>query len=252
MSQNGKTTARCELSAGVLRRLAGRDSRRRLRAQQSRLHRAGHHARREQGYFGPVIEQTEGTKVWLRVMNELKGRGISDILIAVVDRLKLSRSYQCDVPADRGANLHRPSRSAFAGFCLLEGPQARRPPQDHLPRHRRRCWPGRNGTFARRAMGYKISAIARSWRRNWNLSSRFLRLPKRSHASSTPQTRSRRSIQNCVERFEQEATSQTMTPRQKCCIYVLTAQRLSGSDTARMVRGEDAIRHHVQRAFREL
>ena len=31
---------------------------------------------------------TEGAKFWLRVMNELKNRGISDILIAVVDGLK--------------------------------------------------------------------------------------------------------------------------------------------------------------------
>ncbi len=34
------------------------------------------------------IEQTEGAKFWLRVMNELKNRGIADILIAVVDGLK--------------------------------------------------------------------------------------------------------------------------------------------------------------------
>jgi putative transposase len=38
--------------------------------------------------LGLWIEQTEGAKFWLRVMNELKGRGISDILIAVVDGLK--------------------------------------------------------------------------------------------------------------------------------------------------------------------
>lgn|GEM_PF-5126117 len=38
--------------------------------------------------LGLWIEQTEGAKFWLRVMNELKGRGIGDILIAVVDRLK--------------------------------------------------------------------------------------------------------------------------------------------------------------------
>jgi putative transposase len=31
---------------------------------------------------------TEGAKFWLRVMNELKNRGISDVLIAVVDGLK--------------------------------------------------------------------------------------------------------------------------------------------------------------------
>jgi putative transposase len=38
--------------------------------------------------LGLWIEQTEGAKFWLRVMNELKTRGISDILIAVVDGLK--------------------------------------------------------------------------------------------------------------------------------------------------------------------
>lgn len=34
------------------------------------------------------IETTEGAKFWLRVMNELKNRGVEDVLIAVVDSLK--------------------------------------------------------------------------------------------------------------------------------------------------------------------
>jgi putative transposase len=38
--------------------------------------------------LGIWIEQTEGAKFWLRVMNELKNRGVQDILIAVVDGLK--------------------------------------------------------------------------------------------------------------------------------------------------------------------
>ena len=38
--------------------------------------------------LGLWIEQTEGAKFWLRVMNELRNRGIADILIAVVDGLK--------------------------------------------------------------------------------------------------------------------------------------------------------------------
>lgn len=38
--------------------------------------------------LGIWIEQTEGAKFWLRVMNELKNRGVVDILIAVVDGLK--------------------------------------------------------------------------------------------------------------------------------------------------------------------
>lgn len=38
--------------------------------------------------LGLWIEQTEGAKFWLKVMNDLKTRGVLDILIAVVDGLK--------------------------------------------------------------------------------------------------------------------------------------------------------------------
>lgn len=38
--------------------------------------------------MGLWIEQTEGANFWLRVINELKMRGVNDILIAVVDGLK--------------------------------------------------------------------------------------------------------------------------------------------------------------------
>ena len=37
--------------------------------------------------LGLWIEQSEGAKFWLKVMNELKTRGVADILIAVVDGL---------------------------------------------------------------------------------------------------------------------------------------------------------------------
>lgn len=42
----------------------------------------------EKEILGLWIEQTEGAKFWLRVMSELKGRGVGDVLIAVVDGLK--------------------------------------------------------------------------------------------------------------------------------------------------------------------
>jgi putative transposase len=38
--------------------------------------------------LGIWIEQTEGAKFWMRVMSELKNRGVNDVLIAVVDGLK--------------------------------------------------------------------------------------------------------------------------------------------------------------------
>ena len=44
--------------------------------------------RSDKEVLGLWIEQTEGAKFWLRVMNELKGRGVEELLIAVVDGLK--------------------------------------------------------------------------------------------------------------------------------------------------------------------
>jgi putative transposase len=38
--------------------------------------------------LGLWLEQNEGAKFWLRVMNELRARGVEDILLAVVDGLK--------------------------------------------------------------------------------------------------------------------------------------------------------------------
>jgi putative transposase len=48
----------------------------------------GINASGEKEVLGLWIEQTEGAKFWLKVMNELKTRGLNDILIAVVDGLK--------------------------------------------------------------------------------------------------------------------------------------------------------------------
>ena len=58
--------ARCSVPAGLLRRHPGQNPRRRLCAQQGRLHRARHPARRNQEILGIWIEQTEGAKFWLR------------------------------------------------------------------------------------------------------------------------------------------------------------------------------------------
>lgn len=42
----------------------------------------------EKDVLGLWIEQAEGAKFWLKVMNDLRSRGVADILIAVVDGLK--------------------------------------------------------------------------------------------------------------------------------------------------------------------
>ena len=49
--------------------------------------------------LGIWIEQTEGAKFWLKVFNDLKTRGVQDILIAVVDGLKgLSEAIETAFP----------------------------------------------------------------------------------------------------------------------------------------------------------
>lgn len=48
----------------------------------------GINASGEKDVLGLWIEQTEGAKFWLKVMNDLRNRGVTDILIAVVDGLK--------------------------------------------------------------------------------------------------------------------------------------------------------------------
>src|SRR5678815_4879536 len=50
--------------------------------------------------LGIWIEQTEGAKFWLKVFNDLKTRGVNDLLIAVVDGLKgLAEAIEVAFPA---------------------------------------------------------------------------------------------------------------------------------------------------------
>jgi len=62
----------------------------------------------EKSVLGLWIEQAEGAKFWLKVVNELKARGVNDILIAVVDGLKgFPEAITSVFPANRRADLHR-------------------------------------------------------------------------------------------------------------------------------------------------
>lgn len=94
----------------------------------------------EKEVLGLWIEQSEGARFWLGVLNELKTRGAEDILIAVVDGLKgdaaqgsvgpspmewqrrVPRGDRGGIPADDGADLHRASDPQRAGDGELEGP----------------------------------------------------------------------------------------------------------------------------------
>lgn len=120
--------------------------------------------------LGIWIEQTEGAKFWLRVMNELKNRGIADILIAVVDGLKgfpdaIGAVFPETVVQTCIVHLIRNSMSfaswkdrkaiaqSLRSVYRAETPEAGLAALD---------------AFEQGHCGRKYPAIAQSWRRHWD------------------------------------------------------------------------------------
>lgn len=130
--------------------------------------------------LGIWIETTEGAKFWLRVMNELKNRGVDDVLIAVVDGLKgfpeainavfpqaivqtcvvhLIRhslefvSWKDRKPVVPALRMIYRAKDAEAGMAALEA-------------------------FEAGFWGQKYPAIAQAWRRNWDRVIPFFAFPE--------------------------------------------------------------------------
>jgi putative transposase len=119
--------------------------------------------------LGLWIEQSEGAKFWLRVMNEIRSRGTNDILIAVVDGLKgfpeaITAVFPDTVVQTCIVHLIRYSMQ-FASWkerkiiaaALKPIYQARDAQAAELELQK----------FDEGPWGQKYPAIAQSWRRNW-------------------------------------------------------------------------------------
>ena len=119
--------------------------------------------------LGLWIEQTEGAKFWLRVMTELRSRGVQDILIAVVDGLKgfpeaITSVFPQTVVQTCIVHLIRFSmhfatwkerRLIGAALRPIYQAESAAAAQARLEEFDRGPW------------GRKYPAIALSWRRNW-------------------------------------------------------------------------------------
>jgi putative transposase len=119
--------------------------------------------------LGLWIEQTEGAKFWLRVMTELRNRGVQDILIAVVDGLKgfpeaITAVFPKTVVQTCIVHLIRFSMH-FASWKerRLIGAALKPIYQAESAASARE----RLEDFDRGPWGRKYPAIAQSWRRNW-------------------------------------------------------------------------------------
>jgi putative transposase len=119
--------------------------------------------------LGIWIEQTEGAKFWMRVMNELKNRGVGDILIAVVDGLKgFPEAINAVFPETvvQTCIVHL-IRNAM-GFASWKDRKA-------IAQSLRSVYRAENAeaglaaleAFEQGPWGQKYPAIAQSWRRHW-------------------------------------------------------------------------------------
>lgn len=130
--------------------------------------------------LGLWIEQTEGAKFWLRVMSELKARGLGDILIAVVDGLKgfpeaINAVFPEAVVQTCIVHLIRHSMN-FAGW------KDRKPVAQAL----RAVYRAKDAEAAATALdafeagpwGTKYPAVGPAWRRNWDLVIPFFAFPE--------------------------------------------------------------------------
>lgn len=130
--------------------------------------------------LGVWIEQTEGARFWLRVMNELKNRGAQDILIAIVDGLKgfpeaINAVFPQTVVQTCIVHLIRHSMNFASWKDRKEVAQALKAVY--------RAGDATAGLKALEAFeqgewGAKYPAIAQSWRRNWDHVIPFFAFPE--------------------------------------------------------------------------
>lgn len=124
----------------------------------------------EKVILGLWIEQSEGAKFWLRVMNELKSRGVSDLLIAVVDGLKgfpeaITGTFPDCVVQTCIVHLIRYSMQ-FASWKERKAlAQALRPIYAAVSAE---AAAAELEAFERGPWGEKYPAVTASWRRRWS------------------------------------------------------------------------------------
>ena len=119
--------------------------------------------------LGLWIEQTEGAKFWLRVMNELKDRGVEDILIAVVDGLKgFPEAIGAVFPkAQVQACIVHLIRSSIAFVSYKDRKAVAAALKEVYRARTAEAGQAALDAFDAGPWGRKYPVIAQSWRRHW-------------------------------------------------------------------------------------
>jgi putative transposase len=129
--------------------------------------------------LGMWLEQNEGAKFWLRVMNELKNRGVDDLLIAVVDGLKgfpdaITAVFPEATVQTCIVHLLRNSLD----FVSYKDRKAVAAALKDIYRAMDAAAEAALGAFETSEWGLKYPAIGMAWRRVWNEVIPFFAFPK--------------------------------------------------------------------------
>ncbi len=165
----------------------------------------------ERDVLGMWFQETEGAKFWMQVLNELKQRGIADILIACVDGLKgFPKAIEAVFPKTtvQTCIVHL-IRNSLKYVPRREREQVARDLKPDLHRPRRRSRPGRARAL-RRKMGAAL-VITQAWLNARGVRDTIPGVRPRGASSFTRRTRSRHSTANSGKRSRPKATS-TKTP----------------------------------------
>jgi transposase-like protein len=119
--------------------------------------------------LGIWIEQNEGAKFWLKVMNELRNRGVEDILMAVVDGLKGFPEAITTVYPETSVQTCIVHLTRYClSFCGWKDRQAVARELKAIYRaETQEAAAKRLEEFEASALGKKYPMIGQSWHRNW-------------------------------------------------------------------------------------
>ena len=120
--------------------------------------------------LGLWIEQTEGAKFWLKVMTELRNRGVEDVLIAVVDGLKGFPEAITGVFPQTTVQtcIVHLTRFSLAYCAWQDRPQVATALKNIYRAASAEEAEQRLAEFAVSTLGQKYPMIATSWRRHWS------------------------------------------------------------------------------------
>ena len=204
--------------------------------------------------LGLWIETTEGAKFWLKVMNDLKTRGVEDILIAVVDGLKgFPEAIEAVFPqaAVQTCIVHLIRNSLdFVSW------KDRRPVVAEL----RKIYRAADAETGRKALeafeggpwGGKDGAIGQIWRRQWEQIIPFFAFAPAVRKIIYTHERDRGlERQAAAGRAGQRPFPQRRGGDETHLPGLAPSRPGMENAASRMGRGKDPVRHHVRPALRQ-